>query len=223
MNIQSALEKDVNSILSHPFIISLSNNEYTKKDLKIFAEQYYLVSIVFIELLLLGSIRIKEDENRSVFIENLFDEHGRGNSKVNHRELLKRFLIALGCGDVKSIVPLEKTSVYIHGMRDLCSRGSQLEVLGALGPGSESFVVEQYKLINTALNKNYDFKKNELIFFASHIAHDPHHTDDIDKVINSLIESGGNYREVISGAKQSIILEKLLWDGIYEEYTRLKN
>lgn len=216
MNISSAISESLNNILTHPFVKKLDNGGCTLNDVRLFAEQYYLVSGAFVDFLLLGSTRIKEDENRNAFIENLFDEHGRGNPKVNHRKLLKRFLVAAGCKEIDEIVPLETTAAYIHGMRDLCSTGTQLEVLGALGPGCEGFTVEQYSVINDALERHFKFSKDDLIFFISHVAHDPKHTSDIDNVIEVLVKNESDFNQVISGAKKSIIFENIFWNGLYD-------
>lgn len=220
MNINLYISEDMDSILTHAFIQNLCEGKYSLKELRIFAEQYYLVSCAFVEFLLLGSIRIKKDSDRCVFIENLFDEHGRGSKKDNHRELLEKFLLAAECKPVGEIKPLVKTSAYIHGMRDLCRTGTQLEVLGAIGPGCEEYLVKLYTLINNAIIHHFTFEKRELVFFATHIAHDPSHTSDIEDVIKSLAMNDSDYSQIISGAKQALIFEKILWDGIYEECTR---
>lgn len=201
-NIHSAISEGLDNVLAHPFIKSLEAGEYSLNEIRLFAEQYFLLSGAFVDFLLLGSTRIQKDSDRSAFIENLFDEHGRGNNKVDHRKLLKRFIYATGCQSTDEIRPLDKTAAYIHGMRDLCTRGTQLEVLGALGPGCESFTVEQYTLIKKGLEKHFEFTKDDLIFFTSHIAHDPKHTADIDNVISQLVKNDDDLQEVISGAKK---------------------
>lgn len=219
-NINSAISEGLNDILTHPFIKNLESGEYSLHEVRLFAEQYFLLSCAFIDFLLLGSTRISNDSDRSPFIENLFDEHGRGNNKVDHRKLLKRFLRATGCQSIEAIRPIDKTAAYIHGMRDLCTRGTQLEVLGALGPGCESFTVDQYVLIKKGLENNFKFTKDELIFFTSHIAHDPKHISDIDDIIKRLVRNDDDLQQVISGAKKSIIFENIFWDGLYEECKR---
>ncbi len=214
--ISSAISEDVDGILAHPFIQRLNEGKYSLNEIRIFAEQYFLLSAAFVDFLLLASTRIEDDADRSVFIVNLFDEHGRGNNKANHRRLLKKFLLSSGCKETNHIKPLDKTAAYIHGMRGLCREGTQLEVLGALGPGCESFTVEQYILIKEGLEKSFEFTKDDLIFFTSHIAHDPKHTNDIDDVIHRLVKSSDDLNQVISGARQSIIFENMFWDGLYE-------
>ena len=149
-SISAEISDDLDNILTHPFIKNLNLGNYSINEVRLFAEQYFLLSNAFVNFLLLGSTRIHHDFDRLPFIENLFDEHGRGNSKVDHRILLKNFLLASGCKNIDEIRPLDKTAAYIHGMRDLCSSGTELEVLGALGPGCEAFTVEQYTKIKKA-------------------------------------------------------------------------
>lgn len=213
MKIESFIEME--ELLSHPFIQSLENGEYTINELKIFAEQYYILSNSFVELLLLGSSRIKKDADRAVFIENLYDEHGRGVRKSNHRELFKKFLHATGCHDENKIIPLDSTLAYIYGMRELCRNGTQFEVLGAFGPGCESITVKQYTLIINALEKKFNFNEDELSFFSFHICHDPRHAADIAKIIKLLPNNSKDRQQIESGARISIILETLFWNGIY--------
>lgn len=213
-NIKASISTEIGAVINHEFFARLQKGEFTQHQIRLYAEQYYLVSKAFVEFLLLGSLSIKDDGHRSALIKNLFDEHGRGNNDGGHRVLLERFIQSLN-GSIKNIVPLDKTSVYIHGMRDLCHNGSQLEVLGALGPGCEFVTQQMYQSIYEALKNVYNFNDDDLIFFKSHIVHDPKHEKDIEDTIRCLVKNNTN-DAIISGAKQSLILEKIFWDGIYE-------
>ncbi len=197
-------------------IIALTNGEIDKSKLKIFAEQYYLISCAFNQFLFNACGSIDSETIREPLLENLYDEHGRGDLSQSHRELLKIFLNATEAGEIENLVPFPETEANIYGMNALCLNGSVNEILGALGPGCESFTVRQYKIIYNALKNKYGFSDEELIFFTEHIKHDPRHTADIEGAIKISVKSDSDIQEVINGAKKAIIYETLLWDGIYQ-------
>jgi pyrroloquinoline quinone (PQQ) biosynthesis protein C len=217
-----SISPEISLLLNHEFIVNLSKKQYRKSQLKLFAEQYYLVSVEFITLLLYGALNIKLDENRLPIISNLWDEHGRGDIGNSHRELLKFFLIGIDKSvDFNKIQPSEKTKIYIEGMRKLLEKSSELETLCILGPACESFTAAQYKSIYTALITNYSFTKNELMFFKEHVIHDERHSTEINNVLEKFITSDEKLEKGIVAAKKSLFLEKIFWDGLQEEYAKL--
>jgi pyrroloquinoline quinone (PQQ) biosynthesis protein C len=215
--VKTSIHAEINAVINHEFFLQLKKGAFTKDQIKVYAEQYYLLSKAFVEFLLLGSLSIKDDDCRSAFIKNLFDEHGKGNNNAGHRVLLEKFVKSTG-GNINNIYPFDKTSVYIHGMKDLCRSGSQLEILGALGPSCEFVTQHMYRTIYNSLKNIYKFNDENLIFFKTHIDHDPSHEQDIEDTIKCILTCNDNkaVNSVISGAKQSLILEKIFWDGVYE-------
>ncbi|HIP13243.1 MAG TPA: iron-containing redox enzyme family protein [Arcobacter sp.] len=221
--VMKAIEEDINTLVNHPFILDLEKGKVPMSGLKIFAEQYYLISCAFNKFLFNACGSIDSEEIREPLLENLYDEHGRGNLNNSHRELLKKFLAAVDIKNIDSIKPLASTQANIYGMNFLCKNSSVLEILGALGPGCEAFTTEQYTRIYKALKKFYNFSEDDLIFFTEHIHHDPRHTSDIEEVISKAIESDHDITYVIEGAKKAIIFETLLWDGIHNQCKISKN
>lgn len=214
--IMSEIDEDINNLINHKFIIALTNGEIDKSKLNIFAEQYYLISCAFNKFLFNACGAIESEEIRAPLLENLYDEHGRGDLSKSHRELLKVFLTAVNADDIKNLVAFPSTEANIYGMNAICLNGSVNEILGALGPGCESFTTEQYTIIYNALKDKYNFLDEELIFFREHISHDPRHTADIEDVINICVQNDIDMQEVINGAKKALIYETILWDGIYQ-------
>lgn len=213
---------EIDILLNHKFINNLLEGKYKKNDLKLFAEQYYLLSNEFVNLLLYGALNIKLDENRLPIISNLWDEHGRGSLYNTHRELLKKFLIGIDKTiDFNQIKPLYKTEQYIKAMRDLIKESSEWETLSILGTACESITDRQYELIYHALLKNYLFTKDELVFFTEHIIHDEKHSLEINNILEIFLTTNDRLEESISVAKKALSLENTFWDGLEEEYEKL--
>lgn len=212
-----AMRSDVNELLGHSFIKALENGKLSNSDLRLFAEQYYIISCAFNKFLFYACSSIGDESLRLPLLENLFDEHGRGDLNGSHRMLLKRFLDATNAKETCDIVPLPSTQANIYGMEALCNNGSLCEIMGALGPGCEAFTTEQYAKILKPLKEIYNFSDDDLIFFSEHIIHDPIHTHDIEEILEQIINSDEDMENVIYGAKQAIIFETIFWDGIYKE------
>jgi len=214
--IHKDLETDISGLLNHPFIQNLADGLYSKEQIKVFGEQYYILSCAFTEFLILASSSIKEEKFRVPIIDNIYDEHGRGNYLHSHRILLIKFLKAINAKGVDEINPLPHTSANIYGMKKLCETGTLNEIIGAIGPGCEYFTDTQYEKIVNSLYTNYNYSKDDLHFFYEHISHDPRHTEDIDSIITEIIKTESDYDELLFGAKQAIIFETLFWDGLFK-------
>lgn len=216
----SNITSDIELLLCHPFIVNLSDAKYKKYDLKLFAEQYYLLSTSFINLLLYGSINIKSDKIRLSLISNLWDEHGNGNIELSHRELLKKFLLAIDTSiNIDKIKPLKETKEYIYKMENLCKNASEVEILSILGPACEFFTAKQYILIYEALKYKYSFTDEELVFFTKHIKHDDKHSSDIANSLKTILINSSQLKKSIIASKTAIKLENMFWDGLYKAYS----
>ncbi|HIE45669.1 MAG TPA: DUF3050 domain-containing protein [Flavobacteriaceae bacterium] len=214
--LENSIEKERKKLLNHKFLELLSQGVYKQNELKIFAEQYYLLSNSFCNFLFYACINIKSEEDRLPILINLWDENGNGNIKLSHRTLLKKFLDAVDKNiNVENIVPLDSTKCYIANMLDLYKNSSVVEILSSLGTGCESLTTEQYKIILKSLRENYKFNDNELIFFIEHVYHDPKHSSDINIILEKLLRNN-NMQKAINSAKKAIHEEIKFWDGLYE-------
>lgn len=215
-SIKSEIQSDINTLLDHPFILNLQQGNLSMNDIKTFGEQYYILSCAFTQFLILASASITNEKHRSPIIDNIYDEHGRGNYLHSHRILLLKFLSSLGVESVEYIEPFPSTMANIYGMKKLCESGDPLEVIGAIGPGCEYFTDTQYSKLVKPLSEKYSFTSDDLHFFHEHIDHDPRHTSDIDNIILEIVKDENDLKKVVFGAKQAVIFETLFWDGLWK-------
>ncbi len=110
--LENEIYNEKNKLLNHVFFRYLTNGYYKKEKLHIFAEQYYLLSSEFSNLLFYACLKIKSEKTRLPIVKNLWDEHGQGDLKLSHRSLLKKFLIATN-SNINNIIPLNSTALYI--------------------------------------------------------------------------------------------------------------
>jgi hypothetical protein len=99
---------------------------------------------------------------------------------------------------------------------DLCQHAHFLEGLGALGPGTEFFTSEEYKLILSSL-KGYEFLSDyDLEFWSVHIDMDEGHYAGMVSSLVPWATSEENRRLIAEGAHRAVDLEILFWDGLCE-------
>lgn len=219
--LENALISEKEKLFNHKFLQLLNNKNMKQNELRIFAEQYYLLSNAFCTFLFYACINIESEEDRLPILTNLWDEHGKGNIQQSHRNLLKKFLFSVDEKiDVNNITPLQSTKQYILNMLDIYKNSSAVEILSALGAGCESLTTEQYKIILKSLRSNYKFTDSELIFFTEHIKHDAEHSSDINKVLNNIL-TDTNINIAISSAKKAINEEVKFWNGLYTAYRNI--
>ncbi|HYD06219.1 MAG TPA: iron-containing redox enzyme family protein [Reyranella sp.] len=222
--VRRKVERDVRDLVREIFALdfftAVKKGQYTRNQLIIFAEQYYYASKFFPRMLALAVSVMPTDRLRTGLVSNLWDEHGRGDLKLSHRELLKKFVFAAGSKkkDLDEIAPISSTLAYIMGMCSLCSSDNVLVVLGGMGPGCEAFTPAEYAFLIDALSKKYKFSRNELEFFIDHAKHDGGHMDDLYTAMTASIESRPNgLQDVVLGARVAIEFEKLFWRGLHRE------
>jgi len=214
--LEESIKKDREALLNHIFFKELLKGNYPQKKIRIFAEQYYLLSNSFCTMMFYACANIQLEEIRLPILINLWDEHGHGNLEYSHRELLKTFIFSIDSNIVlNKIISLPSTKNYITNMIDFYKNSSPIESLSALGSGCESLTIQQYKTILTSLKNQYKFSDKELIFFIEHIHHDPKHSLDINLVLEKLLNKN-NIQLAIQSSKKAILEEMKFWDGLHQ-------
>jgi pyrroloquinoline quinone (PQQ) biosynthesis protein C len=213
--VRAAIADQIAALFDHPWFRQIQGCTLTTPQLSRFSQQYTIASREFPRILCRASASIQTDTTRAALIENLWDEHGRGDLSKSHRALLDRFVIAcnLAPEELSQDIATPETRLYLDGMSALCTGDDELVVLGAIGPGCEEFTPRQYKLLATCLERTLD--RSSLEFFFEHISHDGAHIGDIYNSIIPICTTEEAIARVCFGAKQALLLETMFWNGIH--------
>jgi pyrroloquinoline-quinone synthase len=215
-DLESELKPDIDKILNHPFIGRLHDAWLNKAQLQYFACQYNIYCNYFVRFLSACAANIPDDMTRMPIIDNLWEEHGEGDPTKSHRVLFENFAQALGMthDQLFNAMPLYSTSICCENLFAIAKDSHFLMSLGALGPGTEYFTSEEYKIIVEGLKKYDFFSAEDLVFWTVHITLDDHHYSDMCQAISPWLTSDEAKGWVSLGARRAIDLEILFWDGL---------
>ena len=216
--LEKELQPQIDKILHHPFISRIKDGWLDKDQLQYFTEQYAIYCRHFPRFLAAAAANVPDDLTRMALIENLWEEHGEGVLAKSHRILYENFAAAFGLNteDLDHVIPLPTTEICIENMLDLCSNKHFLVALGALGPGTEYFTNEEYKIIQTGL-RQYDFLTEDHIeFWTVHISLDEDHYADMVNAIAHWADDNDNQEMLRRGAHKAVALEYIFWEGLEE-------
>ena len=219
------LKKVVGIFLTHPFFDSLSTNGFTQESLAATTEQYWSLTESFVSILCVAISSLPSDSARLPLVKNLWDEHGEGDIKRGHRILYQDFVD----GVERSLKSREKTlkiknsnlhtDLYLSGMKSLCATSNSSAIVGIMA-FCEAIASYQCNAILKAL---IEFDKNEFAignssseFWVEHVEHEPVHVREVLEIIDQL--ELFDLEQFIRGATQSMMLEKVFWQGVLEEY-----
>lgn len=215
-DLEQSLRPGIKAILKHPFLKRIEKGSLTKGQLKYFIGQYSYYCEYFPRFLSACAANIPSDVTRMPLIENLWEEHGEGKMKESHRVLFDNFAKAAGVSitDLKNTPPLITTEAAVKNLFNVCLQSDYLKSLGALGPGTEFFTNDEYKIIVKGLKKYKFFNDKNLRFWTVHITMDEGHYQEMLSIIKPLAKSSKDRASIASGAKLAIELELLFWDGL---------
>ncbi len=214
--LEAELEPQIDKILHHPFLNRIKDGWLNKKQVHYFVGQYGIYCRYFPRFLAAAAANIPDDPTRMALVENLWEEHGEGRLDKSHRILFNNFARAVGYTqeELEAVPALPTTEICIENLMDMCRNKHFLVGLGALGPGTEYFTNEEYRIIESGL-KNYEFLSDEDIeFWTIHIALDEHHYSDMVDAISLWVESTENKEMIRKGALKALALEYIFWEGL---------
>ncbi len=214
--LEEELKPQIEKILNHRFIHRIRDGYLNKQQLQYFALQYSIYIQHFPRFLSACAANVLDDETRLALVDNLWDEHGNGKIEDSHRVLYKNFAMALGISSemYDNAQPIVTTEICVENIFNMCQDRDFRVGLGALGPGTEYFTDDEYRIIVSGLEK-YDFiSKEALRFWHVHISLDEDHYSDMVKSIEPWTRDIDGQDKIREGARKAIALEYLFWEGL---------
>lgn len=215
--LEAELKPQIDKILHHPFLNRIKDGWLNEKQLKYFVGQYGIYCRYFPRFLSAAAANVPDDPTRMALVENLWEEHGEGVLAKSHRILYNNFALAAGfesVNELENVSALATTEICVENMMDLCRDKHFLVGLGALGPGTEYFTNDEYRIIESGM-KTYRFLSDDDIeFWTVHISLDEHHYSDMIDAIRPWADSDENQLLLRKGAFKALALEHIFWEGL---------
>ena len=214
--LEAELQPQIDKILNHAFLNRIKDGWLNKKQLKYFVGQYGIYCRYFPRFLAAAAANIPDDPTRMAIVENLWEEHGEGVLAKSHRILYNNFAKAAGftAKQLENVEALPTTEICIENLLDLCRNQHFLVGLGALGPGTEYFTNDEYRIIESGM-KQYDFlSADDIEFWTVHISLDEHHYSDMVDAIKVWANTDENRQLIRKGAHKALALEYIFWEGL---------
>lgn len=214
--LEEELQPQIDKILNHDFLNRIKDGWLNRSQLQYFVGQYGIYCRYFPRFLAAAAANIPDDPTRMAIVENLWEEHGEGVLAKSHRILFNNFATSMGftVPELEAVTPLATTEICIDNLLDLCRNQHFLVGLGALGPGTEYFTNDEYRIIEAGM-KNYDFlTSDDIEFWTVHISLDEHHYSDMVDAIRVWADSKENQELIRKGALKALALEYIFWEGL---------
>ncbi len=214
--LEAELQPQIDKILHHPFLNRIKDGWLNRDQLKYFVGQYGIYCRFFPRFLSAAAANIPDDPTRMALVENLWEEHGEGILTKSHRILYNNFAEAIGftIDELESTPALATTEICVENLMDLCRDSHFLVGLGALGPGTEYFTNDEYRIIAEGM-KTYEFlSESDIEFWTVHISLDEHHYSDMIDAIKKWVTDEKSEERIRKGALKALALEYIFWEGL---------
>ena len=208
-------------LLKHPFYRAWTEGKLSKKDLALYAEQYYQHVQAFPENLRdLASRSNGDKELKTLVMENLAEELDEA---ATHPQLWRQFAASLGVSDVSlnRVQPLPGISALLDSYDEVSTQGTLAQAVAA-------FYVYEAQVPEIATEKISGLKKfygiadsRSLSYFAVHEEADVRHRAAWRSWLGN--QNGADTVAVLCAAERSL---KALWgalDAVYPEGCSTKN
>ena len=239
LNIMNEIEKLVleaqnHRAVNHPYLIALQDGTLKNPHLAIkdFSIQYSGYTAWFPRFLTAAISKITNHSHRAHLLDNLSEESGNIDSDeiellknldikeewvqgISHPELFRRFQNALGTDDNSKID--EATEIWREMFLNVIYNGSEAEVIGAIGIGTESVVKYIYKYITHGIHSHTDLNKYDYVFFELHSEIDDEHGKIMIQIAEDMVKSNpSDFDDIRKGMLKALGLRVMFWDMMLE-------
>lgn len=220
--------------VNHPYLFALENGSLNNPELAIkdFSLQYSGYTSWFPRYLTAAISKISSPSHRKHLLDNLSEENGNIDAEeiellkelgieeewvqgISHPELFKRFQKALGTNE--NIEIDEATEIWREMFLNVVYNGSEAEVIGAIGIGTESIVKYIYKHVTLGIQAHTKLEKYDYVFFELHSEIDDEHGKIMIQIAEDMVEENPeSLTEIRKGMLKALGLRAMFWDMMLE-------
>jgi hypothetical protein len=209
-------------LLQSAAIRAIQSGELAPQHCAYLLGQYKSYVDLFPILLSIGLTKLESDEARMPLVLNLWEEHGAGDPRRNHRALYAALLEYIATSTATSGNALRSVrGPAIERFRNQCKdalcQGDAYFAMGFLGPGTEEVTTALYTVLQHLLTP---FGGAHIdTFFALHCEADVEHAAMFRTAMSVLLGAGKTDGEqrMCRGLEQAINLEIDFWNSVLEE------
>ena len=170
----------LNSLRATSFLSRCRTGIVSRRELELFLKQHQHYSQHFTRYLCALISNLRNEQDRQVLTQNLFDEMGLFTG-VSHAEIYRRMLSTIvPSGNDVGVFPA--TQALIETMLECCRNSRPMVGLGALCLGAEAIVPEVYSTILNGFDAVREPREN-LHFFTIHVSDDDEHARTMRNII----------------------------------------
>jgi pyrroloquinoline-quinone synthase len=181
----------LNSLRATSFLSRCRTGIVSRRELELFLKQHSHYSQNFTRYLCALISNLRDEEDRKLLTQNLFDELGLITG-VSHAEIYRQMIATvLPSGNDVGVFPA--TQALIETMLECCRNSRPMVGLGALCLGAEAIVPEVYSTIMNGFDAVREPREN-LDFFTIHISDDDEHARTMRNIILRELENNPRSR-----------------------------
>lgn len=204
------------ALWGHEFLQRCRKQELTRTQVEVLAVQMYAFCKNFHRILEGILVRCPDVEARTVILENLHDELGRGDPRLAHPELFRHFTRALGIDDVAleaaSVEP--ETQALVDAYMGLAERYGYVAALGAICFASEGIVAVLYARVLEGIVGVEPLPREALVFFEEHIELDDGHATKLAALVKPRVQSPREAELVQNAIVEALDARCRFFDGV---------
>ena len=185
-----------------PMFDAIRAGTMSREGLKLWTLQASLVVREFTRFISAIHSNCPHRDAQQLLAENLWEEHGQGQSSRDHYSLVKRLAKSLGATDdeFESTVALPETADYINCCFKITREGSFIEGMTAIGLGIESYMPVFFGALAETLCARYGLARADVEYFLVHVSEDEDHA----RRALELIEKYADTDAIKEKAKQAL-------------------
>ncbi|MEM9458386.1 MAG: iron-containing redox enzyme family protein [Myxococcota bacterium] len=207
----------------HEFLQCCRRQELSRTQVETLAVQMYAFCKNFHRVLEGILARCPDVEARTVILENLHDELGKGDPRLAHPALFRHFTQALGIDDAAleatSIEP--ETQALVDTYMGLAERYGYVAALGAVCFASEGIVAVLYAQVLRGIMGARPLSREALVFFEEHIQVDDGHAAKLAALIKPRVHSPQEVELVERAIVEALDARCRFFDGIQRRSAEL--
>ncbi|HXG94421.1 MAG TPA: iron-containing redox enzyme family protein [Blastocatellia bacterium] len=205
-----------------PSFDAIRSGRMPREAVKLWALQTMLVVRHFTRFISAIHANCADRDAQMLLAENLWEEHGRGNTERDHFSLAKRLARSLGASDeeIENFEPLPETTDYINYCLKVTREASFIESMAAIGLGIEYFMPQFFGALAEGLRSHYGLTAADVQYLSVHVSEDQDHSRRSIEIIEKCADTDEAKEKAKQALREMLAVKRGFAEALYE---RMKN
>jgi len=205
-------------VLENRYVTALDDGSLSREDFVETQVQFFFAVVFFSRPMAVLAARLPRADMRMPLLDNVLDEHGKGNPRLTHEHTFLDLLSRLGVteAEVEQRALWPEVRAFNTALTGLCLMDDPYTALAVLGIIEDSFATLSARIGQGIVTRGW-LPSDRVVHYALHEELDVEHAEGFYRVLRAPFAAQARHRyQIAQGLELGAYIFRAMYDGLFD-------